>query len=302
MKHIIVISSNKWRSSKFVLLFIKELYRNFLVQLQQIYSLSEATVIADWVFEKIAGVKRTELIKNPSLQLGNKTTGHLNQAFAQLLQHKPVQYVLGEAWFYHMKLKVNSHVLIPRPETEELVELLVADRKSKLTDPAILDIGTGSGCIPIAIKKNLPASMVTSVDVSEDALSLAKENAAQHNTSIRFIQMDFLDESNWSRLPRPDVIISNPPYIPLKEKDKLNKNVSGFEPHLALFVPDASPLIFYEKIADFGKKNLMPDGKIYLETHEEHAEEVMALFIKRYAAATIKKDMYGKERMVVVSI
>jgi len=283
-------------------LFIKELYRNFLVQLQQIYSLSEATVITDWVFEKIAAVKRTELIKNPSQQLDNKTTSQLNLAFAQLLQHKPVQYVLGEAWFYHMKLKVNDHVLIPRPETEELVELLVADRKSKLIDPVILDIGTGSGCIPIAIKKNLPASMVTSIDVSGDALSLAKENATQHNTNIIFMQMDFLEESNWGSLPKSDVIISNPPYIPFKEKDKLGKNVTGFEPHLALFVPDASPLIFYEKIAAFGKLNLMPNGKIYLETHEDHAEEVMALFIKKYEAVTIKKDIYGKERMVVVSI
>jgi release factor glutamine methyltransferase len=196
---------------------------------------------------------------------------------------------------------VNDHVLIPRPETEELVEQLIKDRKSKLTDPPILDIGTGSGCIPIAIKKNLPASIVTAIDVSKDALALAKENAAMHNAYISFIQMDFLDETTWQSLPAFEIIISNPPYISLNEKENLGKNITGFEPHLALFVPDNAPLIFYEKIARFGRDHLLPNGKIYLEIHEDHAKETAALFMNYYQTVMIKKDMYGKERMILVT-
>lgn len=282
-------------------MMIKDLYRNFLVQLQGIYSLSEATTITEWVFEKMASLKRSDILKNPEKQITPAADKLIQQTLQELLTHKPVQYVLGEAWFYHMKFKVNGHVLIPRPETEELVEQLIADRKSKLTDPAILDIGTGSGCIPVAIKKNLPASKLTALDVSKDALALAKENAAMHNAHINFIEANFLDESTWLVLPLFDIIISNPPYIPIHEKEKLAKNVTDFEPHLALFVPDRSPLVFYERIAAFGKEHLLPNGKIYLETHEDLAKETAALFRDHYQTVMIKKDMYGKERMIIIT-
>jgi release factor glutamine methyltransferase len=285
----------------FALMMIKDLYRNFLVQLQKIYSLGEARAITDWVFEKTASLKRSDILKNPDKLITPVADKLIQKTLQELLLHKPVQYVLGEAWFYHMKLKVNEHVLIPRPETEELVEQLIKDRKSKLTDPAILDIGTGSGCITIAIKKSLPASKVTGIDVSTNALDLAKENAALHNTHISFLQMDFLDESTWPLLPLFDIIISNPPYIPRHEKEKLGKNVTDFEPHLALFVPDKSPLIFYEKIAAFGRHHLLPNGKIYLETHEDHAKETAALFMKHYQTVMINKDMYGKDRMILIT-
>jgi release factor glutamine methyltransferase len=285
----------------FALMMIKDLYRNFLVQLQKIYSLSEATAITDWVFEKTASLKRTDILKSPEKIITPAADELIQKTLQELLQHKPVQYVLGEAWFYRMKFKVNAHVLIPRPETEELVEQLITDRKSKLTDPAILDIGTGSGCIPIAIKKNLPASKLTAIDVSKDALALATENAAMHNAPTNFILLDFLDESTWPTLPLFDIIISNPPYIPLNEKEKLAKNVTSFEPHLALFVPDNSPLIFYEKIAAFGRDHLLPNGKIYLETHEDYAQQTAALFRHHYQTVMIKKDMYGKERMIIIT-
>lgn len=282
-------------------MMIKDLYRNFLVQLQNIYSLGEATPITDWVFEKMASLKRSDILKNPGKMITPVAGELIQKTLEELLLHKPVQYVLGEAWFYHIKLKINAHVLIPRPETEELVEQLIKDRKSKLTDPAILDIGTGSGCIPIAVKKNMPASRVSAIDVSKNALALAKENAAMHNAHIDFMLLDFLDESTWPGLPLFDVIISNPPYIPVAEKEKLDKNVTGFEPHLALFVPDEKPLIFYEKIAAFGSDHLLPNGKIYLETHEDHAKETAALFRNHYQTVVIKKDIYGKERMIIVT-
>ena len=280
---------------------LKDLYRNFLVQLQKIYSLSEATVITDWAFEKMASIKRSDILKNPEKIIPPAADKLIQNTLQQLLLHKPIQYVLGEAWFYRMKIKVNEHVLIPRPETEELVEQLIKDRKSKLTDPAILDIGTGSGCIPIAIKKNLPASKLSAIDISREALSVAKENAALHNAHISFNELDFLDEETWSSLAMYDIIISNPPYIPINEKEKLDKNVTAFEPHLALFVADKSPLIFYEKIAAFGREHLLPNGKIYVETHEEFAKETAALFHKNYQTVMIKKDMYGKERMIIIT-
>ena len=285
----------------FVVMTIKELYRNFLLQLQDIYSLSEATVITDRVFEKVAGIRRTDLVKDPARVLNDKTIEQLNSSLAQLQQHKPVQYVLGEGWFYHLKLKINEHVLIPRPETEELVELIIADRRSRLTDISVLDIGTGSGCIPIALKKNLPAAIINAIDVSEAALVVAKENAKDHNAAINFTQMDFLEEEQWEDLSMFDIIVSNPPYIPESEKKQIATNVLDHEPHMALFVPDNRPLLFYEKIAVFGKTHLKPNGKMYMETHSGQAGAVAALFQNIYSSVEIKNDLFGKERMVIVS-
>ena len=215
--------------------------------------------------------------------------------------HKPVQYVLGEAWFYHMKIKVNEHVLIPRPETEELVEQLIKDRKSKLTDPAILDIGTGSGCIPIAIKKNLPASIVTGIDISKDALALAKENAALHNAHISFKQINFLDETTWTTWLCLISSSATRHIFPQREKEKLGKNVTDFEPHLALFVPRQFTFDLLRKNCCIWPDHLLPNGKIYLETHEDLANETADLFRNMYQTVMIKKDMYGKERMILIT-
>ena len=280
---------------------IKELYRNFLLQLQGIYNLSEATTMTDRVFEKIAGIHRADIIKNPLQPLNPSTIKPLNDALTQLLLHKPLQYVLGETWFYHLKFKVNEQVLIPRPETEELVETVIADLRLKPPGQAILDIGTGSGCIAIAIKKNLPATVVSAIDVSKKALIIAKENATRNNVQVSFFQINFLDEATWDELPSFDMIISNPPYIPENEKGSLARNVVDQEPHLALFVPDNDPLIFYKKIAAFSKSHLNSNGKIYLETHEDRTKEVLALFKNDYPASGIKKDLFGKDRIVIIN-
>ncbi|MEO7488634.1 MAG: peptide chain release factor N(5)-glutamine methyltransferase [Ferruginibacter sp.] len=285
----------------FAKMTINQQYRNFLQQLQTIFSLNEATVITDWVFESLAGIERFEVIKNPGLLLSNTVIEQLNKALTALLQHTPVQYVLGEAWFYKMKLRVNEHVLIPRPETEELVQLVLDQAIITNTSPSILDIGTGSGCIAIAIKKNMPEATVTAIDISSDALKVAEENAARQQTLIDFLVVDFLDEKQWNNLPKFDCIISNPPYIPLNEKEKLDINVTAFEPHQALFVPDNSPLLFYEKIAAFGKTHLNLKGAIFMETHEDFAKETAALFTNNYKTVSIKKDLFGKERMVTAS-
>ncbi len=279
----------------------KELYRNYLLQLQDLYSLQEATVITDWVFESIAQISRADLIKNPGLNLSENSKAQLQSAFQQLMQHRPVQYVLGLAWFYRLAFKVNEQVLIPRPETEELVNLVIGLRKSLLTDPAILDIGTGSGCIPIALKKHMPAARVSSIDISKHALSLATENAHTHNTDIHFIEMDFLDESKWGTLPDFDIIVSNPPYIPESEKQLIAPNVLAYEPHAALFVPDNDPLLFYKKIAAFAQTHLKPNGSICMEIHENFSDAVAELFKQSYPQVVIKQDGYGKNRMILVT-
>ena len=279
---------------------VNELYRSFLAELEQIYERSEAANISSMVFEKIAGITRPGIIKDPTQILDEKISGRLNESLLQLKTHKPVQYVTGEAWFYKMKLKVSPAVLIPRPETEELVDAVIHYLKDK-PGAAILDIGTGSGCIAVAIKKNLPDVDVTGIDISDKALMIAKENSVTQQTNINFIQLDFLEEKNWQSLLVFDVIISNPPYIPENEKQKLDKNVTEFEPHLALFVENNRPLIFYEKIGAFGKTHLNETGKIFLETHEHFAEETAALFNDAYYSAEIRKDIYEKQRMVIAT-
>jgi release factor glutamine methyltransferase len=278
---------------------LKEVYRKILEQAQTIYSLSEATTMTDWIFENVASVQRADIIKTPNLELSQSILAELDNRLHQLLLHKPIQYILGEAWFYDMKLKVDENVLIPRPETEELVGMIITNNQQK-TDLKILDIGTGSGCIPIALKKHLPDAMITSIDFSEGAILVAKENAGIQNTAIQFIHTDFLDETGWSSFPTFDVIVSNPPYIPLNEKEKMDKNVTNYEPGMALFVPDNDPLLFYKKIAVFGKTHLNPEGKIYLETHEDYTRETAAVFTAlHYEHVVIKEDIFGKERMVI---
>ena len=204
--------------------------------------------------------------------------------------------MLGEAWFYALKLKVNNQVLIPRPETEELVNLVLA--KKYASPPSILDIGTGSGCIPIAIKKNLPDCTISGIDISDGALRIALENSILHGTNISFIQADITDESGWHQFPQYDCVISNPPYIPLSEKALMDTNVTAYEPATALFVTDKDPFLFYRKIALFGKQHLNPGGMIFFETHENYAGEVATILSQDYKEVCIFKDVFGKERMV----
>ncbi|WP_462252789.1 peptide chain release factor N(5)-glutamine methyltransferase [Ferruginibacter sp.] len=280
----------------------KELYRNFLVELQTVYDLSEATVITDWVFENMAGIKKADLIKNPLQKIPEPVIKKMMEKKEELLQHKPVQYVMGNTTFYGMQFQVNDKVLIPRPETEEMTNLIINNYRFEQKQINILDVGTGSGCIAVAIKKHLPSSRLIAVDVSESALDIARANAITNKTNIQFTQLDFLDESRWAELMQFDIIVSNPPYIPGNQKEKMDKNVVNFEPHNALFVPDNNPLLFYKKIAKFGRDHLNYNGKVFVETHEDYAKEVAAVFsASGYQQVIIKKDMFGKERIVIAS-
>jgi len=278
-------------------------YNDFLSKLKTLYESREAANITDWVFENITGLKRLERNINKHTELSDADIQKLEKYLEELLQHKPVQYVLNEAWFYKMKFFVNGHVLIPRPETEELVEWIVEDISGVKCDEQsdefqLLDIGTGSGCIAISLKKELPCPLITAIDVSEEALSVANKNANELHTQIDFLQINFLDESQWNSLSSFDVIVSNPPYIPEIEKKKLSKNVMAFEPGLALFVQNNNPFIFYEKIAKFAKSHLKLHGKLFVEIHEEYSNEVQQIFSRYNFKTEIRRDMYGKERII----
>jgi release factor glutamine methyltransferase len=282
---------------------VKQAYKKFLLKAQTIYSLSEGAVITDWVFESIANVKKEDFIKHPEQEISKATSEQLNKALVQVLEHKPIQYILGEGWFYNMKLKVNENVLIPRPETEELVEWIVTTATHQAPAVSILDIGTGSGCISIALKKHLHAATITAIDISKGALDVANENALTQKAHVQFLEFNFLDESKWKELPPFDMIVSNPPYIPIKEKEGLDKNVTNYEPHTALFVPDNEPLLFYKKIADFGKEHLNYNGKIFVEVHVDYAEQTVTVFKERnYNYVDLKKDMYGRDRMIMARL
>lgn len=278
-------------------------YNDFAKELKTIYNDREAENITDWIFWNVTGLKKWE-IRNNASEPEYPVSGKLEKYLKQLLQHKPVQYVLNEAWFYKRKFFVNENVLIPRPETEELVEWVITDLRSTKPEVRsnnnfkIIDIGTGSGCIPVSIKKELPGITVAAIDISEKALQVAKKNSEELNAEVNFSQTDFLNEKEWNLLENYDIIVSNPPYIPLSEKDILSKNVTEFEPGIALFVENNNPFIFYERLSVFACSHLNPNGKIYVEVHEEYANEVKNIFQKKGFSAILKKDIYGKERMI----
>lgn len=274
-------------------------YQQLLLQLYEIYTVREAANIADMVIEHVTGQRKIDRIIYKDLPINESQQKQLKNFTSELLLHKPVQYVLGESWFMNMKLMVNEHVLIPRPETEELVEWILKDIKQTGKTLSLIDIGTGSGCIPIAIKKKNPELSVSAIDVSKDALQAASFNAAALGVVINLIQLNFLDESKWNRLGKYDVIVSNPPYIEQDEGAAMRNNVLKYEPHLALFVPGEDALIFYRKIAKFSQKHLEAGGSVYVEINEALGEQVVRLF-KRYGFKDVilKKDMQAKDRMV----
>ena len=275
---------------------IEQAYNDFKTELTKVYDEREADNIADWIFENVTGLKRWER-RNNGNAISENHLGNFNEYLKELLKHKPVQYVLSEAWFYKRKFFVDENVLIPRPETEELVEWIISDVKDK-QNFEIIDIGTGSGCIPVSLKKELQNVNVTAIDVSEKALFVARKNAKELDAEIDFKLIDFLNPEEWGALLKYDIIVSNPPYIPIAEKQILAKNVTDFEPGIALFVDNNDPYIFYEKIAGFAKSHLKEKGKIYVEVHEEYAKNVKEIFEKAGFISKIKKDIYGKERML----
>lgn len=265
--------------------------------LRSIYDVGEATAITHEMLEHITGLNKLDRLLDKSTVLSDEQYNKYTAAKAALSFGTPLQYVTGIAYFMGKPFIVNKNVLIPRPETEELVGWIIDDQETN-NKIDLLDIGTGSGCIPIAIKAALPKANVTSCDVSEDALTVAKENAKAKNADINFICLDFLNEKNWKQLGMYDIIVSNPPYIPEHERATMHTNVKDHEPSLALFVPADDAQLFYRKIADFGINHLNDEGTVYCELHKDHANDTLQLFLNMGYDAQVKNDMNGHPRML----
>ncbi|HRP32527.1 MAG TPA: peptide chain release factor N(5)-glutamine methyltransferase [Agriterribacter sp.] len=290
---------------------LNEAQHSLAESLATIYDRREASNIANLVMEKVTGMGRQHRLKYREYVVLPTQQAALIHIVNQLIQHRPVQYVLEEAWFYGMPLFVNENVLIPRPETEELVAWILKDVQHDRTtgeacsamagNPVILDIGTGSGCIAISLKKNIPDSNVFAIDVSEKALNVARKNALDQQCPIQFLNTDFLNPEQSATLGRFNIIVSNPPYIPKKDKAEMQKNVLEHEPHTALFVENNNPLLFYSAIAAFAEQHLLSNGCIYLEIHESMAEAIRQLFTGSiFSSVEVRQDMQGKDRMAKV--
>jgi len=273
-------------------------------ELKNVYESDELRNIIELVTEHITNMSRVEQVKNKVPYLTCTQLEDLDAITERLKKNEPVQYVLGEAWFAGMKFKVNKNVLIPRPETEELVDWIVKEsQKLKVKSQNIIDIGTGSGCIPITIKKKLQEANVSAIDVCSETLFTATENAIELNTDVNFLLLDFLDEEKWKELGQYNIIVSNPPYVKQSEINTMHERVKEFEPHLALFVPDNDPLLFYKKLSDFSMKHLNAGGKLFVEINEALGEAVSSLFRSAgFVNIELKKDMQGKDRMVMTSV
>ncbi|MES1217908.1 MAG: peptide chain release factor N(5)-glutamine methyltransferase [Bacteroidota bacterium] len=280
---------------------IHEARRKLTENLKVIYSSGEAENISEWTLEHITGLDKKGRINESTLDLTTLQIQELAKATTRLLQHEPVQYVLNESWFCGFKFYVDKNVLIPRPETEELVEWIISNLKFPLQKLTILDIGTGSGCIPVSLKRKIRKAELWSCDISNESLKVARRNAETLGAEVNFLLLDFLNANERNKLPEFDIIVSNPPYVPQKDKDQMHSNVLDYEPHTALFVPDNDPLIFYKAIADFGKSHLTASGSIFLEIHEDYGKDVQDVFLSDgYLSAEIKKDMQEKDRMLKV--
>jgi release factor glutamine methyltransferase len=282
---------------------LKQLLHHFTNELIAIYDEQEIISIFNITVEHISGFNRSQLMLNGDAEIEDVKCNKYLLALSRLKTGEPLQYVIGDTVFYGLTFKVSGAVLIPRPETEELVDWVIercgSDQSKTLKNGSILDIGTGSGCIAISLKKNLNTFKVSAIDVSESALAIASENAQLNNAEINFIHADIL---SYKSTEMYDVIVSNPPYITMEEQKAMHKNVLENEPHLALFVSDEEPLIFYEAIAEFALRNLNEKGLLCFEINEYLGKEtVQMLSDKSFINIELRKDMQGKDRMVLAS-
>lgn len=266
-------------------------------ELQSVYDTQEATAIAHELLFSITGLEKMDRLMQKDTPFTVAQEAQYITSKTELLTGRPLQYVTGISWFMGREFKVNEHVLIPRPETEELVQWIADEYKDK-GNISILDIGTGSGCIPISLQLALPDAYITSCDISEEAINIAKENARRLDAGVSFIKTDFLNQKMWDNFEQYDIIVSNPPYIPQNEYDNMHTNVRDHEPALALFVPNDDALLFYRNIAEFGKTNLEEGGHIYCELHKDHAAATETMFREKGYRTELRKDMHGNERMI----
>ena len=281
---------------------VRDIRKYYCEQLCSVYDRDEANAMILILLEHYFNIDRVKMALEPNLRLSESEMLTFHFAVKDLLKSKPIQYIIGETEFCDLKFKVNENVLIPRPETSELVMNIVKRQKTKdKRQLSILDIGTGSGCIAISLAKRIPNSKVYALDISEKALAVAKENAINNDADITFIHDDILSLRN-NIETRFDIIVSNPPYVRELEKTEMRDNVLNWEPHNALFVSDSNPLIFYRNILEFAKNNLKQNGEIWFEINEYLGKEMTDL-CKEYGFSDIEifKDFRGKERIVKVN-
>ena len=260
----------------------------------------ELTSLIGMLIEAVTGWNRMQQIVNVNTGLSKEQQALLEDYAQQLLGDKPIQYILGKAWFMGNELMVNEQVLIPRPETEELVEWIISYASIMNKPLSILDIGTGSGCIPIALKLALPNCTLIGLDISKDALAIAQINAKNLNASIEWMEEDILNTAALDN--NYDIMVSNPPYIPLREKKDMQEQVLNFEPSIALFVSNEDPLIYYKAIAKIGKQNLSKNGQLFFEIHYDKGKAILALLDELNYHAELRQDSFGKNRMIRASL
>ncbi|MDT0688294.1 peptide chain release factor N(5)-glutamine methyltransferase [Salegentibacter sp. F188] len=273
---------------------LKALKINFRKELEEEYPREEVDSFFNLLAEEYLGMSRLEMALQPDRQISEADNCHFEDAIKKLRNHQPIQYIIGTTEFFGLKFKVTEGVLIPRPETEELVQWIL-DEVSSEEKIKILDIGTGSGCIAISLAKKLPNAEVSAMDISGEVLKIAKMNAESNSVNVNFIQQDVLEVEE---LENFDIIVSNPPYVRELEKKDMQRNVLDYEPALALYVEDQNPLIFYEKITKLAKKALDQSGKLYFEINQYLAEETGSLLKNSGFEACLKKDIFGNYRML----
>ncbi len=270
----------------------------FKEALASVYDEKEVESFFFLLLEHFHQIKRIDLALHPEMEMNDEQVFRWENIISELKKEKPIQYLLGETEFYGLRFLVNPSVLIPRPETEELVELIITDSKIKrLKDLKILDIGTGSGCIAISLAKNLENANVFALDVSDEALATAKKNAVINEVNVTFIQKNILETADLEQ--QFDIIVSNPPYVRMLEKAEIKTNVLDYEPHLALFVEDDDALLFYRKIAQLAKKNLTENGRLYFEINQYLGKETVGLLDDLgFKNIKLHKDIYDNDRMI----
>lgn len=264
-------------------------------ELSHIYSQGEISTLTQLILEVKLNISVIESLTYKHNDLSDAQLNIINEIIERLKSKEPIQYILGESQFFELNFMVNEHVLIPRPETEELIEWIIEDANEKRIN--LLDIGTGSGCIAISLANRLPLAKVYGWDISPDALKVAKTNAIGNKVEVEFEINDILNTNSTDK--SFDVIVSNPPYITDSEKELMHSTVLDFEPHIALFVPDSSPLIFYEKIADFALNSLTDNGSLYFEINQENALKTSSMLSnKGFIDIEIRRDLSGNDRMI----
>jgi len=296
-------------------MILKKFKLYFSDTLSEIYPQTEIDSFFFILIEELLGLQRIDTVLKPDFIIENEILNNLKNIISRLKKEEPIQYILGKTAFYGLPFLVNKNTLIPRPETEELVEWILKEIqelriKIQKESLSILDIGTGTGCIPISLAKNLKNETISAIDVSSNALKIAKQNASLNNVTIDFFELDILQAENLNKLSvsaqskthsinKYDIIVSNPPYVRELEKVEIKNNVLNNEPHLALFVDNENPLIFYKKIADLAKSHLTKNGLLFFEINQYLSNETVTMLKeKEFTNIELKKDLFGNDRMI----